>query len=377
MPEHKVAVDDCSNGFAPLDSTLWPMFEELPSLLGFQPKFHIGGPTRFHLPLAYDLVATARPQVVVTLGFGDGEMHFAFCQAARENGFSCRLLATRNPDDGLQEHDNAWQAGLAYNSEFYGDLSTMWDGTSEDAPDVGDATVDLLFLNDCDSYVTACRLWNVWAPRISPNANIMVHGIRTDREKGIAQCWNEMKNQGTSVEFSAGLGLGVICIGGLGNSALPRLFQSSSLSSDIELLYELAAARIENHAEAEKISRENRMLQLRQVWLPTLLDDRIQMQNMIDHLNRHIAHVETVSASKETDFHHQRDRLEGALKQKEAAIADLKARLAELTRKREQKKRSVPEKIAREIQRIPKNLQRLLKSDKDKKPNRSGSRPKR
>lgn len=118
------------------------------------------------------------------------------------------------------------------------------------------------------------------------------------------------------------------------------------------------------------------MLQLRQVWLPTLLDDRIQMQNTIDHLNRHIGHVERVSAAHEANLHHQRGLLEAALKEKEAAIADLKARLTESTRKRDQKKRSVPEKIAREIQRIPKNLQRLLKSEKGKKPNRSGARPK-
>lgn len=351
------------------------MFEELPSLLGFQPKFHIGGPTRFHLPLAYDLVATARPKVVVTLGFGDGEMHFAFCQAARENGISCRLLAMRNPDDGRPEDDNAWQAGLAYNGEFYGDLSMMWDETSKNAPDLVEASVDLFLLNDCDSYVTASRLWNAWAPRISSNAIILVHGIGTEREQGVAQCWNEMKS-GTSVEFSAGSGLGVSCLGAGGDSVLLRFFQSGGLSSDVELLYQLATARIENQAEVEKIARENRILQLRQVWLPTLLDDRIQMQNTIDHLNRHIAHVERVSASHETEFQHQRGRLELALKEKEAAIAGMKARLAELTRKRDQKKRSVPEKIAREIQRIPKNLERLLKSDKGKRPDRSRSRPK-
>lgn len=121
------------------------MFEQLPSLLGFQPNFHIGGPTRFYLPLAYDLVATTRPKMVVTLGFGDGEMHFTFCQAVRENGLSCRLLAVRNPEDGLPVDDNAWQAGLAYNSEFYGDLSTMWDETPESAPDLDAASVDLFF----------------------------------------------------------------------------------------------------------------------------------------------------------------------------------------------------------------------------------------
>ncbi len=368
-------------------SKLWPMLEELPSLLGFQPKFYIGGPTRFHLPLAYDLVATGRPQTVVTLGFGDGEIHFAFCQAARENQLPCRLVALRNPDDGLPEDDNAWQAGLAYNSEFYGDVSNMSDGSPEKKPDLGAATVDLLFLNDCDSYEIACQQWNAWAQKISPNAIILIHGIGTKRAQGIAQFWNEIKSGGgASVEFSAGSGLGVICVGQSSGSLLPRLFQSTGLGCEIELVYQLAAARIEHEAKGENISRENRLLQLRQVWLPTLLDGRIQMQNMIDHLNRHIAHIERVHASREAELHHQQSVLETALKEKEAAIAklktetvDLNARLAESTRKNEKKKRSVPEKIAREIQRIPKNLQRLLQSDIKKKTSRSenASRPKR
>ena len=31
------------------------MFEKLPSLLGFQPKFFTGGPSRFHLALLHDI----------------------------------------------------------------------------------------------------------------------------------------------------------------------------------------------------------------------------------------------------------------------------------------------------------------------------------
>src|SRR5450432_2235721 len=50
------------------DSAAPSMFEKLPSLLGFQPKFYTGGPTRFHLPLLYDLMASKRPRSVVTLG---------------------------------------------------------------------------------------------------------------------------------------------------------------------------------------------------------------------------------------------------------------------------------------------------------------------
>ena len=56
---------------------------ELPSL-DFQPKFFSGGPSRFHLPFLYDVIASHRPQRVVLLGFGGEELHFAICQAVRE-----------------------------------------------------------------------------------------------------------------------------------------------------------------------------------------------------------------------------------------------------------------------------------------------------
>ena len=60
------------------------MYEKLPSLLGFQPKFSADGPARFHLPLLYDLVARQKPKSIVVLGFSDGQAFFTFCQASRE-----------------------------------------------------------------------------------------------------------------------------------------------------------------------------------------------------------------------------------------------------------------------------------------------------
>ncbi len=60
------------------------MFEQLPSLRGFQPRFYTGGPTRAHLPLFCDLLAMTKPSRVVVVGFGDGQAFFTFCQAANE-----------------------------------------------------------------------------------------------------------------------------------------------------------------------------------------------------------------------------------------------------------------------------------------------------
>ncbi|HEY8834197.1 MAG TPA: hypothetical protein VIM09_01335, partial [Chthoniobacterales bacterium] len=97
------------------------MFEKLPSLHGFQPKFYSGGATRFHLPLLYDLVADPKPKRVVVLGFGDGQAFFALCQAANEQKIDCECVAVRRDRPGEpEEHDVAWREGRDYGEEFYG-----------------------------------------------------------------------------------------------------------------------------------------------------------------------------------------------------------------------------------------------------------------
>src|ERR1700726_4909676 len=98
------------------------MFDKLPSLRGFQPKFYSGGPTRFHLPLLYDLVAEAKPKRVVAVGFGDGQAFFTFCQAANEQKVDCECLAVRRDRSGEAEEDDiAWREGRDYGEEFYGE----------------------------------------------------------------------------------------------------------------------------------------------------------------------------------------------------------------------------------------------------------------
>src|SRR5687767_13591565 len=98
------------------------MFDQLPSLRGFQPRFYAGGPMRFHLPLLYDLVASEKPKRVVTLGWSDGEGFFTFCQAASEKGVDTQCVAVRRERAGEAEEDDlAWRKGRDYGEEFYGE----------------------------------------------------------------------------------------------------------------------------------------------------------------------------------------------------------------------------------------------------------------
>src|SRR5450755_1809179 len=127
------------------------MFEQLPSLPRFQPKFYSGGPARFYLPLLYDLVASKKPKSIVVLGFGDGEAFFALCQAARELGVECRSAALRREHAGEPEAgDLAWRKGKDYGKEFYGDFARFLGGSLTDAAkEFADGAIDFLFIDDC------------------------------------------------------------------------------------------------------------------------------------------------------------------------------------------------------------------------------------
>src|SRR2546421_2748977 len=128
------------------------MFEQLPSLREFQPKFYSGGATRFHLPLLYDLVADAKPKRVVALGFGDGQTFFTFCQAANEQGLDCQCVAVRRdrPDES-EENDSAWREGREYGEEFYDERARFFSSKGLALAEVATGSIDILLLEDSDS----------------------------------------------------------------------------------------------------------------------------------------------------------------------------------------------------------------------------------
>src|SRR6267142_1778908 len=120
------------------------MFEKLPSLLGFQPKFYAGGPMRFHLPLLYDLVASARPKLVVSLGWTDGEGFFTFCQAANEQGVVGQCIAVQRERGGASSDDDvAWRKGRDYGEEFYGDRARFFESGATALAELAESSVDL------------------------------------------------------------------------------------------------------------------------------------------------------------------------------------------------------------------------------------------
>src|SRR6266478_4950698 len=229
-----------------------PMLSELPSLHGFMPKFYLGGPIRFYLPLLYDLVAIEKPKLIVTIGFDEGEAFFTFCQAARERRIDCRCIAIRRDEDQESE-DAVWQSGRAYGEEFYGEAAQFLTRAPADlAKSFANDDVDLLLIDDCDSGSTIENDLTIWKSKLASDAIIVVHGLGLERDDPPRRGWTEFVSHHPHAEFHEGIGLGVALAGDPPKSK--SLFQTQLFTIDREMaqIYYLAAKRIDAQARDRK-----------------------------------------------------------------------------------------------------------------------------
>jgi glycosyltransferase involved in cell wall biosynthesis/GT2 family glycosyltransferase len=387
------------------------MFEKLPSLLGFRLKFYTGGPTRFHLPLLYDLVASKRPKLIATLGFGDGQAFFTFCQAAREQNVDCQCAAVRREHAGEKENDDvAWLKGKDYGEEFYGDFARFHSG-SDAVKEFADQSVALLLLDDCDSGAQIRADLSILESKLAPNGLVLFHGIALERVDDPKTAWLEWTASRPTVEFPDGIGLGITL---QSEAHRPRellfkqLFAGKKTIAELVETYRLAVARIEAQVRADEAARAQTALEARQVWLDSLLADRWKVQEIMDHQLRTMDHqLQTIAqlearaqlaldsqAEQQKNFELlHRDRVKAQLvmdaqaeqlkhwtaiaHQSEAERVKLKAQVQEqkqilkiaksACRKKgrcfqrpgtaeKKKRRSLSERILREIKRAPRNL---------------------
>jgi O-antigen biosynthesis protein len=287
----------------------------MPSLHGFVPKFYRGGAIRFYLPLLYDLVAINKPRLSVTIGFDEGDAHFAFCQAAQEQRVKCRCVAIRRGEGKAEKDDQAWQKGKAYGEEFYAELTQFISGPSEEvAKDFAIEHVDLLLIDDCDSGSIVRKELAVWKSKLAPEAIVLVHGTQLEREDSPKTAWSEFVSRRPHLEFDDGLGLGLVATGS--STEQKRFLDGLKESKE---LYRLAADGMDAQARAAQIARENSQLETRLVWLDSVMADRERAQEIMDHQARALVEWE----GKFKPLLRDREKAQEVMDHQAAVILDL------------------------------------------------------
>ena len=301
------------------------MAPEDSSVRGFQPRFYTGGPSKHFLPLVYDLVAATAPKLVVTAGFGDGQAHFAFCQAVRERRLACRCIAVpANVEEAAD--DMAWQRGVADAREWFGDISDMIRGSAADvAATVDDNSVDILFIDDCDSYDAARAHFAAWRAKLKPQGIVLLSGIDLERESPVQELWREISADLPAFELHAGSGIGVLMMTAPDHARAPllqQLFGDNEAQRDLIDSYAVAVELIDARARVTEAERKCAAFEMRQVWLQYLLDDRWNAQDVMDHQLREITNLQGRFDALLTDREEAQRIMDAQLRDLEALRAD-------------------------------------------------------
>jgi hypothetical protein len=288
------------------------MVLDLPSARRFHPAFYSGGATRFYLPLFYDIVTISRPKLVVTLGFGDGQPYFTFCQAARENNLECRSIGVRRSIRGENPNDDeTWVKALAEADEFYGNSATLMAGSPRDiAQQYAAGSVDVLLISDCDASEVIRTEFAAWQPKLAANAVVLFHGIDLERTDPPRDAWTEISTGGRAAELHAGIGLGLLLKrdGAITDAPLfSRLFGTDLDRQQLADSYEVVVQRIDAECRASQAKRHNAELQTRLIWMDSLLEEARAKRELIEHQQRHIDHQQRHIEHQERQLAYERE----------------------------------------------------------------------
>ena len=289
----------------------------------FEPKFFTGSPTRFYLPLFFDIVVQEKPALIVTLGLSDAQAHLAFCQAVAEHNLASRCVAVRRarPDECAID-DPAWQYAEKTTTKFFPNISQLVKAdAAQAAADFADGSIEVLLLDDVDSGETVRQELEIWRSKLSAKALILLHGTSLERQDSPRTAWLNFVIQKAAAYFGEGIGLGVATEVAAAKASPLRAAvfdETTALAQGYRLVAELIIAR----ARTRQAERRASVLEARQTWFDTIVEDRDKAQSVIDYQERSL-----------TDFNRKFDAINADRAKAQSVIEDQERRLADFNRR--------------------------------------------
>jgi GT2 family glycosyltransferase len=172
-----------------------------------------------HAPFAFALVQMARPRSIVELGVLQGDSYCAFCHAVAilQYPAQCRGidLWPHDPQSGL-DAEAMLTALRQFHDPEYGRFSQLIRAHFHQAVNqFPAASIDLLHLDGQPSYAALKQDLQVWAPKLSDKAIVLLHGTNLNvSDGGAKKLWAELSNQNRpAFAFEHAGGLGVLAWG--------------------------------------------------------------------------------------------------------------------------------------------------------------------
>ena len=253
----------------------------------FEPKFFTGGPTRFYLPLFFDIVVQEKPALIVTLGLGDAQAHLAFCQAVAEQNLASRCVAVRRARaDESAIDDPAWQYAEKTTTKFFANISQLVEADAvQAAADFAEGSIEVLLIDDVDSGETVRQELEIWRSKLSAKALVLLHGTSLERQDSPRTAWLNFVIEKAAAYFDEGIGLSVATKRA---AAKASPFRTALFDETTALAqgYRLIAESIRARAQTRQIERRARFFEARQTLFDTIVEDRTKAQSVIDYQER-------------------------------------------------------------------------------------------
>src|SRR6476620_466728 len=248
----------------------------------FEPKFFTGGPTRFYLPLFFDIVVQEKPALIVSLGLGDAQAHLAFCQAVAEQNLASRCVAVRRAQaDESAIDDPAWQ--YATTTKFLANISQLLEAeAAQAAADFADGSIEVLLIDDVDSGETVRQELEIWRSKLSTKALVLLHGTSLERQDSARTAWLDFVVEKAAAYFDEGIGLSVATERA---AAKASPFRTALFDETTALAqgYRLIADSIKARTQIRQAERRARFREARQTVFDTIVEDRTKAQSVIEN----------------------------------------------------------------------------------------------
>ncbi len=185
----------------------------------FHPKWTKFSVWTDHTPFGYDIVAAAKPKLLVELGTYRGVSYFTFCQSVRDNNLDtlCYAVDTWEGDPHVKLKDpydfNAFDMVCDHNQTNYKDYSYLLRMSFNEALALfNEESIDLLHIDGLHTYEAVNEDFNNWLPKVKPGGIILLHDIRArlSTSFGVWRFWEECSQKFESYAFNQAYGLGVL-----------------------------------------------------------------------------------------------------------------------------------------------------------------------
>lgn len=197
-----------------LQATYWPIVDLTPTAWAG------------HIPFMYAMVAAFRPRRFVELGSHHGASFFAFCHAARRTLLETSAVAIdcwegdvqtgyygTTVFDGFRAIFEKYRSFARYERMFFDEAATLFE----------DGSIDLLHIDGLHTYEAVRHDYETWLPKMSDRGLIIFHDINVfERDFGVWQFWEQVRERHPTMEFRHSHGLGVAYVGSLDNTRIAR-----------------------------------------------------------------------------------------------------------------------------------------------------------